>query len=108
MHDFKLFKKAHLYVKSSTQIIADSGYQGIGKIHKESQTPRKKKKKKPLSAEDKRYNRNLSRKRIFVENIIGWLKRFRIISERYRNRRKRFTLRFNIIASIYNMELKMS
>ena len=33
------------------------------------------------------------------------LKIFRILSERYRNRRKRFGLRFNLIAAIYNMEL---
>jgi len=27
------------------------------------------------------------------------------LSERYRNRRKRFGLRFNLIASLYNLEL---
>ena len=31
--------------------------------------------------------------------------RFKIISEKYRNRRKRFSLRFNLIAAIYNLEL---
>jgi hypothetical protein len=29
-----------------------------------------------------------------------------IVSERYRNRRKRFGLRFNLIAGIYNFELR--
>ncbi|MCA1626568.1 MAG: IS5/IS1182 family transposase, partial [Acidobacteria bacterium] len=29
----------------------------------------------------------------------------RIIAERYRNRRKRFALRFNLIAGLYNYEL---
>lgn len=48
----------------------------------------------------------LSRKRILIENIIRRLKIFHILSERYRNRRKRFGLRFNLIAAIYNMELK--
>ncbi|HEY2811248.1 MAG TPA: IS5/IS1182 family transposase, partial [Rhabdochlamydiaceae bacterium] len=38
-------------------------------------------------------------------NVIGSLKRFKILSDRYRNRRKRFTLRFNLIAGIYNLEL---
>jgi hypothetical protein len=33
------------------------------------------------------------------------VKRFRILSERYRNRRKRFGLRFNLIAGIHNFEL---
>ncbi|MBT7069820.1 MAG: IS5/IS1182 family transposase, partial [Anaerolineae bacterium] len=38
-------------------------------------------------------------------HVIGKLKVFRILSERYRNRRKRFGLRFNLIASLYNFEL---
>ncbi|MBI3589838.1 MAG: IS5/IS1182 family transposase, partial [Candidatus Melainabacteria bacterium] len=37
--------------------------------------------------------------------VIGMLKRFKVISERYRNRRKRFALRFNLIAGVYNYEL---
>jgi hypothetical protein len=47
----------------------------------------------------------LSRQRILVENVIGSLKRFRILAERYRNRRNHFGLRFNLVAAIYNMEL---
>ena len=37
--------------------------------------------------------------------LIGSLKRFKIIADKYRNRRKRFALRFNRIAGIYNFEL---
>ncbi|MBI4854299.1 MAG: IS5/IS1182 family transposase, partial [Acidobacteria bacterium] len=37
----------------------------------------------------------------------GRLKVFRILSEHYRNRRKRFNLRFNLIAGIYNYELSL-
>ncbi|MBS0624000.1 MAG: hypothetical protein JSS62_05190 [Verrucomicrobia bacterium] len=55
--------------------------------------------------EDKKINRKLSRDRIFNENIIGSLKRFKIVKDRYRNRRKRYSLRFNLIAGIYNLEL---
>jgi len=47
----------------------------------------------------------LARQRIFVEHAIRKVKVFRILSERYRNRRKRFALRFNLIASLYNLEL---
>ncbi len=39
------------------------------------------------------------------ENVIGILKRFKIIADKYRNRRKRFSLRFNLISGIYNFEL---
>ncbi|MDR2764965.1 MAG: IS5/IS1182 family transposase, partial [Tannerella sp.] len=41
----------------------------------------------------------------FNEHAIGFVKRFRILSEHYRNRRKRFGLRFNLIAAICNLEL---
>ena len=75
-------------------------------LHPNSQTPVKKSKLHPLSQEQKASNRTLSRKRILIENIIRKLKIFRILSERYRNRRKRFGLRFNLIAAICNMELK--
>lgn len=90
----------------STEIIADSGYQGLAKLHANSRTPKKASKKKKLSKEEKQANRQLSSKRVLNENVIGKLKRFKIISDRYRNRRKRFGLRFNLIAGIYNAELK--
>ncbi len=38
--------------------------------------------------------------RIIIENIFAIFKKFKIITEKYRNRRKRFSLRFNLIASI--------
>jgi transposase len=75
-------------------------------LHPNSQTPVKKSKLHSLSQEQKASNRKLSQKRILIENIIRKLKIFRILSERYRNRRKRFGLRFNLIAAICNMELK--
>lgn len=65
----------------------------------------KKTKKKPLSKEDKKKNRQLCSERALNENVIGMIKRFKIISDRYRNRRKRFGLRFNLLAVIYNFEL---
>jgi len=88
--------------------LADSGYQGILDWHQNSQTPVKKSKLHPLTKEQKASNREISKERIFVENVIRRLKIFRILSERYRNRRKRFGLRFNLIAAIYNLELKMA
>jgi hypothetical protein len=67
--------------------------------------PKKKTKKQPLNKEDKKKNRQLSSVRALNENVIGMIKRFKIIADRYRNRRKRFGLRFNLLAGIYNFEL---
>jgi transposase len=105
-HDFKLFQQGRCTVAEQVCILADAGYQGLSRLHSNSQTPAKKSKLHPLSQEQKAANRKLSKKRILIENIIRKLKIFRILSERYRNRRKRFGLRFNLIAAIYNLELK--
>jgi len=56
----------------------------------------------PLTKEQKAANRQLSSERFVVEHVIRSVKIFRILAERYRNRRKRFGLRFNLIAAIYN------
>jgi hypothetical protein len=81
--------------------ITDSGYTGIKKLQSNTKLP----KKKPLTKEEKEQNRKISSERVVNENVIGSLKRFKIINDRYRNRRKRFGLRFNLIAGIHNMEL---
>ena len=74
-------------------------------MHGNATLPKKRSKKNPLTEEQKSANRTISSARVFVENIIGRLKRFKIIADKYRNRRSRFGLRFNLIAGIYNFEL---
>lgn len=69
--------------------------------------PKKRSKKKPLTKEDKKSNRKISSERVLNENVIGMVKRFKIINDKYRNRRKRFGLRFNLICGIYNYELHL-
>jgi hypothetical protein len=104
-HDFALFKKSRLPLSRSIQLRVDSGYLGIQRFHVNSLLPKKKSKHHPLSPQDKQNNRELARQRILNEHVFSCLKRFRIIAERYRNRRKRFSLRFNLIAGFYNFEL---
>ncbi|PPE03506.1 hypothetical protein HCUR_01046 [Holospora curviuscula] len=87
------------------QWITDTGYQGIQKLYIKSKLPKKKTKKIPLTKEDKKKNQDLACERVANEKVIGMIKRFKIIFDQYRNRRKKFGLRFNLIAAIYNMEL---
>ena len=63
-------------------------------------------KKNPLTKEDKKKNQELASERVANENVIGMIKRFKIVSEKYRNRHRIFGLRFNLIEAIYNMELR--
>ena len=102
--DFKLFKGSKVLVQSGIKIIADSGYQGLQKIHPNTMFPKKKSKKNPLTKKDKRNNAKLACDRVLNEHVIGFIKRFKIVADRYRNRRKRFGLRFNLIAGICNYE----
>ncbi len=67
--------------------------------------PIKSSKKKPLTKQDKKDNQKISSERVLNENVIGVIKRFRIVGEKYRNRRKRFGLRLNLICGIYNYEI---
>ena len=85
--------------------IVDSGYAGIKHLQQNSRLPKKRTKQKPLTKDEKQLNRKIASDRVLNENVIGRLKRFKILSDKYRNRRKRFGLRFNLIAGIYNMEI---
>lgn len=69
-----------------------------------SQISPKKSKLNPLTPELKTANRELASQRTVCEHIIGRLKVFSNLSKRYRNRHKRFGLRFNLIAANYNLE----
>jgi len=67
---------------------------------------KRKKSNKALSKEIKKYNKDISSQRVINENVISFVKRFKIINDRYRNRRKRFGLRFNLISGFCNEDIK--
>ena len=106
-HDFKLFKESKHYIHKDTKVLTDTGYQGIKQLHVRVELPRKKSRKQPLSKIDKQFNQKLASERALNENVIGSIKRFKIIADRYRNRRRRFQLRFNLISAIHNMEIAL-
>jgi hypothetical protein len=104
-HDFKLFKDSKTRIHPQQKVMTDSGYQGIKKLHAQTESPKKAAKNIPLTKEEKKQNRVLSSIRVVNEHAIGLLKRFKILADKYRSRRKRFGLRFNLIAGLCNMEL---
>lgn len=105
-HDYRLFKESGVKTPSKVKVAVDTGYQELQKVHVQTLLPKKRSKKNPLSIEDKKNNTALAKQRVIVENVIGMLKRFKIIADRYRNRRKRLSLRFNLLAGFYNYELE--
>ena len=87
-----------------TCIIADKGYQGIRKIHDNSIHPVKRRKKAALTELQKAYNRVVSRLRFVIERVNGILKRFRILSSKYRNSIENFITTFSLICGLYNFQ----
>ena len=74
---FRLFKESKTKMHPEINLLADTGYQGLKKLHFKTQTPRKKSKKPPLTKEGRKRNRKISAERAMNENVIGRWKRFR-------------------------------
>lgn len=103
VHDFAVYKDGPP-VHRDTRTFVDSGYQGLDKLHQATELPYKRTKTRKLDSEEKDYNTALSRLRVKVENVLAQIKTFRILSDRYRNKRKGYSLKFNIIAGIVNLK----
>ena len=92
-------------MREDVKMLADSGYQGLKKIHANSELPKRNSKKNPLTKQEKKQNHQINSKRVLIENVIRKIKIFRMMAEKYRNRRKRFGVRLNLITGILNYEL---
>ena len=106
-HDYKLYRLSRTRLGKQIRLRGDLGYWGLQSESVNVILPQKNSKLHQLSKAQKKTNRELAAKRVKVENVIRRLKIFRIFSERYRHRRKRFGLRFNLIAGLHNYELKL-
>lgn len=106
MHDLKIARKYTKEFANFTCVLGDLAYKGLKEIKSKLLIPIKKPRKMSLPKEAKQINKEISRRRIPIEHINSRLKVFRILSERYRNRRKRFGLRVNLISGLINWMIK--
>lgn len=103
VHDFNVFKETTKKIDKETIFLGDSGYQGIDKIFMHSTKQKKKSKNNPLTDQDKEFNHLISTNRIPVEHVNCQVKIFRILSERFRSRVKRFFVPAILICEFYNL-----
>jgi hypothetical protein len=101
-HDLAI-RRAGPKLPRGARAYGDSAYQGYDKEHKAIDYPYKKPKGGQLTEEEKEYNKGLSRFRVRVEHKIGQVKRFRIVSDSFRNPRRTHFTKASIIAGIVNM-----
>jgi len=102
MRDLTLFRHSGVRVHQETALIGDAGDQGIWRDHGHSITPYQDSKENPLIPEKRRENRALASTRKRVDHVIRQLKIFRVLKDVYRHRKRRFSLRVNLIAALCN------
>ena len=103
-HDFSIYKRSGIKLCEMLLLLADSGFQGIEDYHSFSWVPHKKSKNNPLSEVQKFENKVLSTTRVCCEHIIRRIKRFKIFSCRYRNKRMGHGLRVSLVCGVYNLD----
>jgi hypothetical protein len=96
-----------LAIDKKIKVKVDLGYIGIKKFHSNIEIPKKNSKLHKLTDEDKKENQEKASRRIYVEHINAKIKTFQILKQKYRNRRKRYNLRVNLICALINFDRGM-
>jgi hypothetical protein len=108
MHDYNIYKKNHSITPKQVVNVIDLGYLGVEKDFPEqlSALPYKKKRNQDeLSEEEKKYNKIHSKKRIVIEHTICRLKKYRIQSEVFRNKLRKYDRMSDIVAGLVNYRI---
>jgi len=91
--------------------VFDLGYLGVEKDFPEqlSSLPKSKKRNKgELSKVEKENNKNHAKKRIVIEHTICRLKKFRILSDVFRNKLRRYGKVSDIVSGLVNYRITTS
>jgi hypothetical protein len=107
-HDYDVYNRDHPVIPKQVVNVVDLGYLGVEKDFPEqllSALPCKKKKNQDLSQEEIDYNRIHAKKRIVVEHTICRLKKYRIMSDIFRNRLRKYDRISDIVAGLVNYRI---
>jgi hypothetical protein len=109
VHDKKFIDKFLLAssIPKTVSILADTGFQGLQKMHPNVLLPKKKPRGGTLTDEDKAMNRLVSSVRISVEHAIGGIKRFKVASDIFRNKNGLDDRFMNVSAGLWNLHIKL-
>lgn len=102
-HDLRIRQRGSPISPTATKYV-DLGYQGWQKNSNNVELPHKRPKGGQLTTEQKAENRQHSKIRVYVEHKFAQFKKFRILSETYRNFRRKHNMRVNIIAGVLNLQ----
>jgi hypothetical protein len=93
-HDYDIYKENHPITPKKVVNVFDLGYLGVETDFPKqlSSIPNRKKRNLELSQEEKEYNMNHSKKRIVIEHTICRLKKYRIMSDIFRNSQRKYNI----------------
>lgn len=89
-HDKDIVDEEDYHFARGTPLWLDAGFLGYKPMGTDIFMPKRKPKGKELTDIEKLDNTNISRNRIYVENVIGAVKINRIVSDKFRGRKKNF------------------
>jgi hypothetical protein len=106
-HDYKIYKTNHPDLPKDVLSMYDLGFLGVEKDFPEqkSSLPIKKEKDHELTADEKEYNKNHSRKRIVIEHAICRIKKYKIINGVFRNRLRKCDRISDIVSGSVNYRI---
>jgi DDE superfamily endonuclease/Helix-turn-helix of DDE superfamily endonuclease len=118
-HDYALYRHNHPHLPDRVCLDLDLGYAGIKKDYPDLNCVLPIKRKNPgrgkrgmkgpeLSAEQKAFNRALSKERVVVEHTNSRIKKFRIWGDEFRNRLRHYGLMTDIVCGIVNFRISGS
>lgn len=100
VHDKKLYDQTKMYANMKIKKRGDLAYLGTGML-----IPFKKSKNGELTDKQKQFNRQFSKLRIIVEHVFAHMKKFRILSYRFRNPIGGYNLIIKNIAGLRNFAM---
>jgi hypothetical protein len=106
-HDYDIYKNNHPVIPKQVVNVIDLGYLGVEMDFPEqlSALPCKRKRNQILSQEEIDYNMIHSKKRIVIEHTISRLKKYRIMSDVFRNRLKKYNKVSDIVSGLVNYRI---
>lgn len=110
-HDKRIIDKSDVVAAIPDRVTAwaDTGFQGIERLHPNTMRPLKATKNNPLTEAQKQNNRIISGLRIVVEHAIAGYKRFKAASDIYRNKLPNMDDLMTAVAiGLWNFHLRQS
>ena len=106
-HDYNIYKNSHPVTPKQVVNVVDLGYLGIEKDFPEqlSSTYLKEKRETWIYLQNKEYNKNHSKRRIVIEHTICRLKKYRILSDVFRNKLRKYSKVSDIVAGLVNYRI---